>query len=204
MKRTLTLFVNEFDNLVFGWKVGRNQYFLESDWTYSCSGKGIGIDLQEELKNLENDYDRVNKKFNIFRHDNDHYFYSDGNTDPWIIVSHFILEMFSKETGKDYRGRYLNKKRISLINEKGNLIPSNIKVDNMLLSDIIRVILNSEDHDQLKEFEFILDFCDDSNEMDELFSVETVTLKNVLDQFYKLSEDEQLEMVKKVIEEKYK
>ena len=112
--------------------------------------------------------------------------------------------MFSKETGKDYRGRYLNKKRISLINEKGNLIPSNIKVDNMLLSDIIRVILNSEDHDQLKEFEFILDFCDDSNEMDELFSVETVTLKNVLEQFYKLSEDEQLEMVKKVIEEKYK
>ena len=50
MKRTLTLFVNEFDNLVFGWKVGRNQYFLESDWTYSCSGKGMGIDLQEELK----------------------------------------------------------------------------------------------------------------------------------------------------------
>jgi hypothetical protein len=107
------------------------------------------------------------------------------------------------DLGKILSGSSVSDSKIET-DEKGNLIPSNIKVDNMLLSDIIRVILNSEDHDQLKEFEFILDFCDDSNEMDELFSVETVTLKNVLEQFYKLSEDEQLEMVKKVIEEKYK
>ena len=199
MKRTLALFVNNNDNLTCGWRAGRNQYFLESNWTYTRPDRGFG--LRDELKNLESDYDRVNKKFNIFRHDNEHYFYSDGNTDPWIIMSHFILEMFSRATGKDYRGRYLHKKRITLINEKSDLIPSNIKVDSMLLSDIIRVIFNSEDSKELEDYKCVLDYCDDTNDMDELFK-DKVSVDHVFSMYNELTLDDQKDLLKRIIEEK--
>lgn len=201
MRKTLTLFIDSDDNIVCGWKLGRSQYFLDSSWQYKRPGGSV-FNLKDELKNLDSDYDRVNKKFNIFRHNNEHYFYSDGNTDPWIIMTHFILEVLSFGTQRDYRRKYLDGKRISVINNKLDLIPSNIKVDNMLFSDIIRIIF-STDADILKDYEFLLDYCDGRNDMDELFKSEK-NIDQVHEMYKKLTLSDQKSLLQKIIEDQLK
>lgn len=197
MKETLNILKNEDGGLSYVWKIGRIAHTLNSNWNYRC--KGVEVNLLEEIKKLNLEETRINKKFNIFRKDNQHYFYSDGNSDAWVIVSNFILEVLSKFTGKDYRLKFLKGNRISIVNTNKELLPSNILVGNKLLSDIIKFIFEV-DGSELSSYAFLLEYCNDSTELDSLFKESEYDQVTMLFNMYnELSTTEQKMLLEKII-----
>lgn len=197
MKETLNILKNEDGGLSYVWKIGRSTHTLKSNWNYRC--KGVEVNLLDEIKKLNLEETRINKKFNIFRKDNQHYFYSDGNSDAWVIVSNFILEVLSKFTGKDYRLKFLKGNRISIVNTNKELLPSNILVGNKLLSDIIKFIFEV-DGSELSSYAFLLEYCNDSTELDSLFKESEYDQVTMLFNMYnELSTTEQKMLLEKIV-----
>lgn len=203
MRETIDVKKNKNGDLEYIWKAGRNRYILSSNWNYITPVDKKGTNLKETLKEISNDYDRVNKKLNIFRHSNHVYFYSDGNTDPWIITTYSIIRLLSKLTGRDYETRYLYLNRVKIVNKNSELVPTNILVDNLLLSDIIKEIFKN-DSEYLKDYEFLLDFCDDTTELDGLFielDEEKPQPEDVLKLLLSLSQEDQKKVITNYLNE---
>lgn len=180
------------------------QFYLNSKFDYSA--RDVGYNLRNEIITLKNDYDRVNKNFSIFRINNENFFYSDGNTKPWIIVSHFILEVLNQEVfGVKFRDIYLKDKSIEIVNINDNLDPRNIKIGGTrMLSDIIIEIFEKYiEVGTLNEYLWLYTFCNSNTKMDDLFSENTNSekVKNLLNDVIKLTLNEQHEFMKLYIEE---
>lgn len=192
----------EKGNLCLHWFCGTFQYVLNSRWDYSKPQGYLHpyTNIRQELKNYNTDPTRKNLKFNIFRNDNANYFYSDGNTDAWVIMAHFILEKLSEKTNIDYRKMYLNK-RIYMPDTGKDLLPINILVDNRLLSDIICEIFEQAKPCTFEEYDFLLDFCVESKELENLF--EESKLTQTYNLFNSLDNTEKKEFLTKIIGEMY-